>query len=54
MIKDIPRRVRHNTLKAVGQALEYPCNSLIGYKWMLQSCWLSLHSPAMKASISSC
>ena len=28
-------RVRHNTLKSVGQALEYPCNSLIGYKWML-------------------
>ena len=35
MIKDIPRRVRHNTQKAVGQALEYPCNSLIGNKWML-------------------
>ncbi len=23
------------SLKSVSQALEYPCNSLIGYKWML-------------------
>ena len=29
------RRVRHNTLKSVGQALEDSCNSLIGYKCML-------------------
>ena len=40
-------RVRHNTLKSVGQALEYPCSSFIGYKWMLVAVFIQRFYPLM-------